>query len=583
MNVILVMSKIMGRLLTVAFAVGVPTQAFAFTIEMYSGGSSSATPYAAEVPLNLCDPGANFADPNIPRLYINGPLHPNAVVTGQSGIITPGKILIWVCQRTVGGTTFDVVMAYSATGSGDGIRKVAQDIMQNASKMNFFNHNNPNCAINNIQKTRPSDNKIYLENWFCDGDGVVQTIGGESAKHAVAKGINVGWSDAEAAAFHQCGPGIGAANCTAGLPVPAQTDEVAITPFTLVLGNGVIRPDPTNPTQSAGRVSNLSLHQINSIFSDRVSDWRQLGLGVVRPCFFNVNYWTTSPGVVDAVDGRATCVGKSVGDTPAAGEPLLTTTEPNRVITAHRRHGSGAKAAFDETVMIIAEETTTGLPLQLSTAAMNTFNPPSGNIFGTSNQDIRDIVGGNYTTGINRWAHPNAIGYMEQGQAYLLTTFPPLKHPADPRVFAPGGYIVRFDGFLAYDQSYSPAALPNPLSDPSGWQAAVNKRKNDLHCGRYPFWTIQRFNRRAGSATDQLNNPSTDLENLVLDYLASAQNPATIGILPAGEFWTSPSFMNVSKIDTKDPLQWKVQPVPQACIYNSKQMNSPVLDSDNAY
>jgi hypothetical protein len=562
--------------LLMASAVAVPAQAV--TLEMYSGGASAGTPFATDVPLNLCDSVASHADPNVPKLYINGPLHGNAVVTGQSGIITSGKILIWVCKRTVGGTTFDVVMAYSATGSGDGVRKVAQDITQNASKMNFFNHNVPNCSITNVQRTRPSDGKLYLENSDCVGNGPPQTIGGVTANTADARGLNVGWSDVEAAAFHQCGPGTGAANCTAGLPVPAQSDVTAITPFAIVLGNGVVRPDATG-TLSAGRVANLSLDQINSLFSDRVSDWRQLGLGVVRPCFFNVNYWTTSPGVIDAVDGRGTCAGKNIGDTPAAGEPLLTATEPNRAIAAYRRHNSGTKAAFDETVMIIADESTNGLPA--STSAMNSFNPPSGNIFGTSNQDIRDIVGGNYKTGINRWAHPNAVGYMEMDQANELATLEPPKDGGDVRVFAPGGYISRLDGFLAYDRSYSPGALP-PVGTPA-WFDATNLRKCDLLEGRFRYWSGQRFNRRAGTATNQDNTPNTDLETLVLAYLASAQDPATIGIVPAGEFWVSPNTMHVTKVDTKDPMQWKLTPLPfTSCRYNA-QTTPAGGDGNNAY
>ncbi len=573
-------TKILGACAGLLMASAMAAPAQAQILEMYSGGASAATPFATDVPLSLCNPGASFADPNIPKLFINGALHGNAVVTGQSGIITSGKILIWTCKRTVGGTTFDVVMAYSATGSGDGVRKVAQDILQNASKMNFFNHLVPNCSVTNVQKTRPSDGKIYLENTGCLGDGPVQTIGGVTTNTADAKGLNVGWSDVEAAAFHQCGPGVGAANCTAGLPTPAQSDVTAVTPFAIVLGNGLVRPDSTG-TLSAGRVVNLSLDQVNSLYSDRVSDWRQLGLGVVRPCFFNVNYWTTSPGVVDAVDGRATCVGKNVGDTPAAGEPLLTTTEPNRAITAHRRHNSGTKAAFDETVMIIADESTAGLPP--STAAMNTFNPPSGNIFGTSTQDIRDIIGGNYTTSINRFAHPNAIGYMEGEQANDLATLAPPKNGTDTTVRAPGGYIVRMDGFLSYDRSYSPAAL-SPVGT-LAWFTETNLRKCDLIEGRWRYWSGQRFNRRAGTATNQDNTANTDLETLVLAYLSTAQDPATIGIAPAGEFWISANTLKLSKVDTKDPMQWKVLsavPAPFAgCRYNAQ--TTPAGDGNNAY
>jgi hypothetical protein len=561
--------------LLMASAVAVPAQAV--TLEMYSGGASAATPFSTDVPLNLCDPagGAGFADPNIPRLYINGALHGNAAVSGQSGIITSGKILIWVCKRTVGGTIFDVVIAYSATGSGDGVRKVAQDILQNASKMNFFNHNVPNCTVTNQQRTRASDGKIYLENSDCVGDGALQTIGGVTARTADAKGLNVGWSDVEAAAFHQCGPGIGAANCTAGLPVPAQSDVTAITPFGIVLGNGLVRT--LDGINSAGRVTNLSLDDVNSLYSDRISDWRQLsGIGVVLPCGFHTGYFTTNLGQL-AAEGRATCALKNTGDTPAAGEPLLTDVAPNRALTAFRRHNSGTKAALDETVMIIADESTSGNPA--TTLGMNSFNPLGGNLFGTSNQDIRDIVGGNYKAGIDRWAHPNAIGYMEMDQANELATLEPPKDAGDP-TFAPGGYIVRLDGFLAYDRSYSPGAL-SPVGTPA-WFTETNKRKNDLLCGRYRYWSGQRFNRRAGTATDQLNSPSTDLETLVLAYLASAQSPSTIGIVPAGEFWVSPNSMNVTKVDTKDPLQWKVLPVPQGCIYNA-QTTPAGVDGNNAY
>jgi hypothetical protein len=60
-------------------------------------------------------------------------------------------------------------------------------------------------------------------------------------------------------------------------------------------------------------------------------------------------------------------------------------------------------------------------------------------------------------------------------------------------------------------------------------------------------------------------NPSSSdaaVAALVNDLITTAADPATIGILPAGNFWVAPSQMNVFKNADKGPIIWKPVPVP---------------------
>lgn len=493
MNARTLLTLSVGLALTAALAASVGAQ-----VTVRAGGASAGTPFATEVPLNLCDEVSAHTDPNVPRLYINGPM--TGIVPGATGTITNGRILIWRCKQA----GQDVRMAYSATGSGDGILKLLQPESDPASNMNFFNEDTATCNAP-VNKERPSDGKKYVERSNC-----------AAGTTSVALPINVGWSDVFGTTFGQTGPP------TAFILPQDQSSlsstQVAIVPFAIVLGNGVVEVDRTDPLglKVKGPVKSLSQLQVEAIFSEGVTNWTQLGLGTAAVC----------TGVNTPHTG---CTGSGAMAPPGSAleDPSLS------VITrCMRRAGSGTKAGLDATVMQIGTETPFG--------SSNLANPADGNYFGTSTQDIRDCIAGNTSTTPIRAAHPRAIGYMEADQAHQLAT------TANPGRTQPGGYITRLDGYLALDTQYG--AL--------GTLAA----KNDLVCGLYQFWVGERFNTRIPAS------PDASVVNLIDAYRTSASAASTIDIVPAGDWWTAPGDMNVTKTDDRGPLTFKTSPPYGNCV-----------------
>lgn len=324
-------------------------------IEVNMGGASAGTPFASEVPLSLCN-----ASP-LPTLYINGPIPSSGTVS-----ITSGKLYTWVCQRTVGGVTEDIIVRYSATGSSDGVKRLQQPESDPLSNMNFLDHVVATGCVGPTLETRPSDGKQFNRFTGCTGATLADATNPLPVK--------IGWSDVHGSSFHQTGP-----LTTTVKPLDQSaliSTQVAIVPFAIVVGNGVYRIDPaTNMT--LGPVQNLSRPQVEALMSRKVTDWRQLGLG-------------TAP------------VGSPVGTTADATSP---------VTLCLRTAGSGTKAAFDETVMVTDTETPSG--------SSNLTNDADGVYFGISNQDVRDCIQGNAAAG--RPAHIRGVGYMEGDQASLVT------------------------------------------------------------------------------------------------------------------------------------------------------------------
>jgi hypothetical protein len=202
-----------------------------------------------------------------------------------------------------------------------------------------------------------------------------------------------------------------------------------------------------------------------------------------------------------------------LGTAPVGSAPGTAADATSPVTLCLRTAGSGTKASLDEEVMVTATEINTG--------STNLTNAADGVYFGTSNQDVRDCIQGN--AGAGRPAHPKGIGYMEADQAALVT----------------GGTVVRMDGYLSNDPTHA-------SGDP----------KHDLKCGKFVYWSGERMNTRNPSSSDAA------VAALVNDLITTAADPATIGILPAGNFWVAPSQMNVFKNADKGPLIWKPVPVP---------------------
>lgn len=359
-----------------------------------------------------------------------------------------GNKITWVCNR--GGLA--VIMRYSATGSSDGVNKLIQPASNPASNMLFLDHTLTTGCTGPTLTARPSDSKQYNNTINCNN------------ANTISLPVHLGASDVQGASFHQTGP--------VGTTVSPLDDSslnsvsAAIVPFSLYVAKGVVKLNAAG-NAPAGPISGLSRLEVERIFSGSITDWQQLGFGTVTDA---------APGTLEA-------------------------TSP--IIICQRNAGSGTKAAFDETVMINASETSIA---------------NASHVFSSSSSGVLTCVANNR----------RAIGYMDSDQVVS---------------FNPGGaqvgnaYTVRLDGGLAHDPS---------LTDP----------KRDLKCGKYAYWAGWRLNRRTTSE-------GAGIDALSQAYVDNASSQATIAIIPTGAYWASDEEMFVSKNVDKGPLIFKAGAHPQ--------------------
>jgi len=246
-------------------------------------------------------------------------------------------------------------------------------------------------------------------------------------------------------------------------------------------------------TQVAGPVNSLSQDQIVAILSRQVTDWRQLGLGTAP-----VN-----------LDGSRAAVGTAVD-------------APSLITLCIRNAGSGTKATLQVTLL------TSGAG-EITSGSTNLLDATEGNVyFNGSTQDVRDCIGGN--AGNSRPAHRHALGYMETDQAELVA--------APGGGLVPQGYLVKLDGYLPDD-------------------ATLSDRQANLKCGKYKFWTIERFNTRNPSSAD------ANVVTLISDFLVNATTPGNVDDL--NPTWVAPSDMQVTKNADGGPIAFGAAPAKLAC------------------
>ena len=211
-----------------------------------------------------------------------------------------GNKITWVCNRA----GLPVIMRYSATGSSDGVNKLLQPASNPASNMLFLDHTLTTGCTGPTDTTRPSDGKHYNNTINCNN------------ANTISLPVHVGASDVQGASFHQVGP-VG----TTVTPLDDSTLNsvaTAIVPFAIYVGKGVVKDVAGAP---GGPISGLSRMEIEAIFNRGVTDWKRLGFGTVTDA---------APGTLEATSPITLCL---------------------------RNAGSGTKAAFDETIMINANET----------------------------------------------------------------------------------------------------------------------------------------------------------------------------------------------------------------------------------
>ena len=377
--------------------------------------------------------GRNFAT-DVPLNLCDASPLPNRFASANGNLIT------WTCNR--GG--LPIIVRYSATGSSDGVNKLLQPASNPASNMNFLDHTLTAGCTGPTLTTRPSDGKQYNNTVNC------------ANTNTISLPVHMGASDVQGASFHQTGP-VG----TSITPLDdASLNSVvsAIVPFTVYAGKGVVKDVGGNP---GGPISGLSRMEVEAIFNRAVTDWKRLGFGTVTDAV---------PGSLEATSPITLCL---------------------------RNAGSGTKAAFDETLMINANETS------VANASV---------IFSSSTSGVLACLA----------ANRRSIGYMDSDQVVS---------------FNPGGanaglaYPVRIDGGLANDPS---------LADP----------KRDLKCGKYAYWAGWRLNRRTASE-------GAAIDALAQAFVDNAGLQTTISIIPTGAFWASDEEMAVFKNADRGPIAWK--------------------------
>jgi ABC-type phosphate transport system substrate-binding protein len=398
-----------------------------------AGLAGTAQAQTTELNAGGSSAGRNFATDVPLNLCDTAPL-PARYATADGNKIT------WVCNR--GG--LPVIMRYSATGSSDGVNKLLQPAANPASNMLFLDHTLTVGCTGPTLTSRASDGKQYNNTVGC------------ANTNTISLPVHLGASDVQGASFHQAGP-LG----TTVSPLDDSTlssTVTAIVPFSLYVGKGVVKDVAGLP---GGPITGLSRLEVEQIFSRSVADWKRLGFGTVTDA---------APGTIEATSPIVLCL---------------------------RAAGSGTKAAFDETVMLNATETSIG---------------NASVVFSTSTSGVLTCLA----------ANRRSIGYADADQVVS---------------FNPGGanaglaYPIRLDGGLAYDAS---------LADP----------KRDLKCGKYAYWAGWRLNKRVTSE-------GADIDALRDAFVANAGLQATIGIIPTGTYWASDEEMAVSKNVDKGPLNWK--------------------------
>lgn len=351
-----------------------------------------------------------------------------------------GNKITWVCNRS----SLQVTMRYSATGSSDGVNKLLQPASNPASNMLFLDHTLTTGCTGPVAVFRPSDNRPYNNTTGCNN------------ANTISLPVHMGASDVQGASFHQVGP--------VGTTITALDDstlnsvQTAIVPFTLFVGKGVVKDVAGAP---GGPITGLSRMEIEAVFNRAVTDWKRLGFGTVTDA---------TPGTLEATSPIVLCL---------------------------RNAGSGTKAAFDETVMINANETSVA-------NASVVFNSSSSGVLSCLSTNRR------------------SIGYMDADAVVNFNV---------GGAQAGNAYAIRIDGGLANDPS---------LSDP----------KRDLKCGKYPYWAGWRLNRRTTSE-------GPEIDALAQAYLDNAGLAVTIGQIPTGAFWASDEEMAVFKNADRGPIAWK--------------------------
>jgi len=233
-------------------------------VALNAGGSSAATPFMTQVPLNLLDQA-----PNLPIHYVNGDI--------ASPVITSGKLHVWTGSRA----GVPTIIRYSATGSSDGILKLQNPTSDTAhSYMHYLDHLASTCTSGPNLLTRAADGKQYYEYTGCN-----TIVAGDLP-------VTMGAADVAGSSFGQVGP-----ITTVVKPLDQSmltSNQAAIVPWQFIVGEHVKK----NVGGVLVPVTGLNRTEIEAIFSRNVTDWSQVGLVTD----------VTTPGTPDATSPITLCL-----------------------------------------------------------------------------------------------------------------------------------------------------------------------------------------------------------------------------------------------------------------------------------
>jgi len=414
-------------------------------IVINGAGASAGRQFAGGIPVSMClDTTAGAPKPVHLR---------NSTTDSGSDRHT------WICNVTythstdpsISFTNQPVIIRYSASESGDGFVRLTGQY-GTAQTAPYIIDTSTCTGPVNVAIARPG----------FPGDATIEFDEYSGCSQQTLQNVNFGMSDVRASAFGQTGP-VGVSFPPAGQPPveegPTLTSEpIAALPFSMFIGDGVY--DRTGPGGTPGsQVTNLTREQVETMFNRNVRTWDGLGYGALATL--------GNPGGGFAAD--------------------------QSIFLCMREAGSGSKAAFDQTMMVLLPEV---VAADVNGGATD---------YNATSSLVRTCIQNNPT---------RTIGYLN---AETVVTN---AHP------------VSLNGFLAFD--------------PTGSTQFAKKRATS--CARYVFWTDSRVTRRV--AQDGTN------ENNLIRAWADAGKTRTNDV-PSGSHWVSQNEMNVQKSVDKGPMTWK--------------------------
>ncbi|HTN43818.1 MAG TPA: hypothetical protein VMN77_08490 [Nitrospiria bacterium] len=481
-------------------------------VALNTGGSSAATPFMTQVPLNMLD-----QTPNLPIHYVNGNI--TSPVT-----ITAGKLHVWTGTRAGVPTIF----RYSATGSSDGVLKLQNPTSDSRSLMHYLDHLASTCSSGPTLLTRAADGKQYYEYTGCN-----TIIAGDLP-------MTMGMADVAGSSFHQVGP-----VTTVVKPLDQSmltSAQAAIVPWQLLVGEhvkknvgGVLQP-----------VVGLNRTEIEAIFSRNVTDWTQVGLVTD----------VTTPGTPDASSPITLCL-------RAAGSGSKAAFDETVMKDATETPSGSTNLTLSADGVYFGSSTQDVQDCIRGNAGLSRPAHPRG--IGYVDADVSVATAPGYPIKLDGLRASNIVVSSKSTSVATSTTLDDTAQDWVTNSLV--NYSVKITGGTGAGQTatvtanaatqltVAPAWATNPdtTSTYQIWTNLVDDPKATVKCGEYIYWAGERLNTRnysdPGISSDQIA--------LASDFVTNSSSSSTIALLPAGDFWVAGADMYTFKNADAGPVSFK--------------------------